>query len=103
MLCAVMSMDFVRKMLGMDKQEFVDELPSFTTCTECRLTIDAPIWRVSAFDSTDWLGLNVVSCPACANLICGAAGSSAPAVAEARRIRDKLLKQELENRAEKKR
>lgn len=74
----------------MDEKEFVDELPSYTTCARCQLTIDAPIWRVSRFGS-DWLALNVVSCPKCGNVIIGAAGSSLAAMQEAKTIRARLL------------
>lgn len=75
----------------MNEKDFVDELPSYTTCSHCKLTLDAPIWRVSRFDASNWLGLNVVSCPKCGNVIVGAAGTSPQAMAEAKAIRLRLL------------
>lgn len=75
----------------MNEKDFVDELPSYTTCSHCQLTIDAPTWRVSRFDASNWLGLNVASCPRCRNVIIGAAGTSPAAMAEAKAIRLQLL------------
>lgn len=75
----------------MDEKEFVDELPSYATCTHCDLTVNAPIWRVSKFDESNWLGVNVVGCPKCGNVIVGAAGTSAAAMTEAKAIRNRLL------------
>lgn len=71
----------------MDEKEFVDALPSYTTCWHCDQTVDAPIWRVSKFDSKNWLGLNIVSCSTCGNVIIGSAGSSEAAMVEAKSIR----------------
>lgn len=75
----------------MNEKEFVDELPSYATCTHCQLTINAPVWRVSRFDASNWLGLNIVSCPKCKNIVIGAAGSSEAAMREAKKIRLKLM------------
>lgn len=75
----------------MQEKEFVDQLLSYATCSHCALTINAPVWRVSRFDEENWLGLNIVSCPKCANVIIGAAGSSEEAMAHAKAIRQKIL------------
>lgn len=76
----------------MKEKEFVAELPSYATCSHCSLTVNAPVWRVSKFDEENWLGLNVIACPKCSNLIIGAAGTSADAMSQASVIRKQLLK-----------
>ncbi|MCL6484602.1 MAG: hypothetical protein I4O49_10595 [Janthinobacterium lividum] len=74
------------------ENDFVDDLPSYATCSHCQLTINAPVWRVSRFDASDWLAVNVVACPKCRNVIVGAAGTSMPAMAEAKAIRLRFLR-----------
>jgi predicted RNA-binding Zn-ribbon protein involved in translation (DUF1610 family) len=75
----------------MQEKEFVDQLVSYATCTHCDLTISAPVWRVSRFDDENWLGLNIVACPKCGNVIIGAAGTCEDSVAQAKAIRQRIL------------